>query len=133
MVAADPQPDTRPRLSPREEMCLGLVLENRSSKEIARELGISQSSVETHVRRARTKLGVRDRYSAALWAAGWRNAPSVQGDGQPGSASESRRRTRGVGAFLQTTTFLERLLLMVLAAGLACMLFGGLLSALAAI
>ena len=53
------------RLTPKERECLSLVLENRSSKEIARQLGISHTSVDTHIRRARAKLQLRDRYAAA--------------------------------------------------------------------
>jgi DNA-binding CsgD family transcriptional regulator len=53
------------RLTPKERECLGLVRENRSSKEIARQLGISNTSVDTHIRRALAKLNLRDRYEAA--------------------------------------------------------------------
>lgn len=52
-------------LTPKERECLRLVAENRGSKDIARLLGISPTSVETHVRRAREKLGTRDRFAAA--------------------------------------------------------------------
>lgn len=52
-------------LTPKERECLRLVAENRGSKDIARLLGISPTSVETHVRRAREKLGLRDRFAAA--------------------------------------------------------------------
>jgi len=53
------------RLSPKERECLRLVGENRSSKEIARLLGISHTSVDTHVRRSLAKLDLRDRAEAA--------------------------------------------------------------------
>jgi DNA-binding CsgD family transcriptional regulator len=61
-----PRSDTlAARLSPKEAQCLSLVLDNRSSKAIGRQLGISHTSVDTHVRRALAKLGLHDRYEAA--------------------------------------------------------------------
>jgi DNA-binding CsgD family transcriptional regulator len=72
-------------LSARERDCLRLILENHTSKEVGRRLGISHTSVDTHVRRARAKLGLRDRYEAARLLAGW------EGDGaaepEPAAAS----------------------------------------------
>ena len=52
-------------LTPRERECLQLVDEHLSSKQIARELGMSKTSVDTYCDRARRKLGVDDRYAAA--------------------------------------------------------------------
>src|ERR1700744_3723984 len=52
-------------LTPRERECLRLVDQHLSSKQIARELGMSKTSVDTYCDRARRKLGVDDRYSAA--------------------------------------------------------------------
>jgi DNA-binding CsgD family transcriptional regulator len=52
-------------LTPKERECLRLVAQQRSSKEIARELGISKSSVDTYCNRARAKLGVSNRRAAA--------------------------------------------------------------------
>ncbi|MDP3593435.1 response regulator transcription factor, partial [Phenylobacterium sp.] len=52
-------------LTPRERECLRLVDRHLSSKQIARELGMSKASVDTYCDRARKKLGVGDRYSAA--------------------------------------------------------------------
>src|SRR5436309_1873743 len=52
-------------LTPRERECLRLVDQHLSSKQIARELGMSKTSVDTYCDRARRKLGVEDRYSAA--------------------------------------------------------------------
>ena len=68
------------RLTPKERECLRLVLENRSSKAIARRLGISPTSVDTHIRRARAKLGLRDRYAAARLAAQWERGDDAPGD-----------------------------------------------------
>lgn len=58
-------------LTARERDCLRLILENRTSKEVGRMLGISHTSVDTHVRRARAKLGLRDRYAAARLLSQW--------------------------------------------------------------
>ena len=60
--AADPDID---HLTPRERECLRLVYEHLSSKQIARQLGISKHTVDTHVDKARQRLGATDRYDAA--------------------------------------------------------------------
>jgi DNA-binding CsgD family transcriptional regulator len=52
-------------LTPKERECLRLVAQHCSSKEIARELGISKASVDTYCNRARAKLGVTSRRAAA--------------------------------------------------------------------
>jgi DNA-binding CsgD family transcriptional regulator len=52
-------------LTPKERECLRLVAQQLSSKEIARELGISKASVDTYCNRARAKLGVSSRRAAA--------------------------------------------------------------------
>ncbi|MCM6762982.1 response regulator transcription factor [Rathayibacter sp. ZW T2_19] len=54
-------------LSAREEQVLRLIASGRSNKEIARELGIAERTVKVHVGHAFTRIGVRDRTSAALW------------------------------------------------------------------
>src|SRR5215469_7241380 len=53
------------RLTPKEVACLRLVAMRMSSKEIASELGIAKTSVDTYCNRARVKLGVRGRQEAA--------------------------------------------------------------------
>ena len=55
----------RAQLTPKEQACLRLVAKHLSSKEIAAELGIAKTSVDTYCNRARAKLGVSDRYEAA--------------------------------------------------------------------
>jgi len=70
-------------LSARERDCLRLILENHTSKEVGRQLGISHTSVDTHVRRARAKLGLRDRYEAARLLAHWEG----EGAAEPEPAS----------------------------------------------
>jgi DNA-binding CsgD family transcriptional regulator len=53
------------RLSDKERACLRLVARHLSSRQIALELGIAKTSVDTYCDRARAKLGVADRYEAA--------------------------------------------------------------------
>jgi DNA-binding CsgD family transcriptional regulator len=52
-------------LTPRERECLRLVYEHLSSKQIGRRLGISKHTVDTHLDKARQRLGAEDRYDAA--------------------------------------------------------------------
>lgn len=90
-MTGEPDPALPERLrllSARERDCLRLILENRTSKEVGRRLGISHTSVDTHVRRARAKLGLRDRYEAAELLAHWESAgdgegPAASGDAPP--------------------------------------------------
>jgi NarL family two-component system response regulator LiaR len=71
LVAAIAQPaDGRPaqRLTPREREVLGLIGRGMPNKRIARELGVSEKTVKTHVGHVLAKLGVTDRTQAALHA-----------------------------------------------------------------
>ena len=78
-----------PKLSPRQEACLRGVLELKSAKEIARDLGISPHAVEKHLRVSREKYGVASSAEAArLFAFGQQGSefpPSDVSD-LPGSA-----------------------------------------------
>jgi DNA-binding CsgD family transcriptional regulator len=65
MLPLDPRTIELSLLTPKERECLRLVADNRSSKEIAQELGISKASVDTYCNRARAKLGVPSRRAAA--------------------------------------------------------------------
>ena len=53
-------------LTPRERECLRLVAQHHRSKEIARLLNISKSTVDKHIDSARDRLGAPDRRTAAL-------------------------------------------------------------------
>jgi len=55
-------------LTPRESEVLTLIARGRSNKVIARELGVSEKTVKTHVSNLLGKLGVTDRTQAALYA-----------------------------------------------------------------
>jgi DNA-binding CsgD family transcriptional regulator len=54
-----------PPLSSRQEQCLRGVLNLKSAKEIARDLGISPDAVEKHLRTSRRKFGVGTSAEAA--------------------------------------------------------------------
>jgi DNA-binding NarL/FixJ family response regulator len=69
------------RLTPREREVLALLGRGLPNKRIARELGVSEKTVKTHVGHVLGKLGVTDRTQAALHAV---RAGLVPGGG-PGS------------------------------------------------
>jgi NarL family two-component system response regulator LiaR len=71
LVEAVAAPPPREQLTPREREVLALIARGRSNKLIARELGISEKTVKTHVGHVLAKLGVSDRTQAALKARDW--------------------------------------------------------------
>lgn len=56
-------------LTRRERQCLALMVDGRSTGEIAAEWGVSVTTVRTHVQAVLTKLGVHTRLEAATLAA----------------------------------------------------------------
>lgn len=59
---------TLPNLTQRENEVLLLVAKGHSNAEIAATLGIGEVTVKTHVARVLTKLGLRNRIAAAIYA-----------------------------------------------------------------
>ena len=65
-------------LSEREKEVLRLIVQENSNQEIADSLIVSEGTVKTHVKRMLSKLEVRDRTQAVIFAY---NAGIVQPDG----------------------------------------------------
>jgi DNA-binding NarL/FixJ family response regulator len=61
-------PPVAARLSEREREVLRLVASGMANKQIARALGISESTVKAHLGNIFRHIGVADRTSAAVWA-----------------------------------------------------------------
>jgi len=64
-IAADPELD---QLTPREREVLRLIARGYAYKEVARDLGISTKTVETHVSSVLRKLQLSSRHQLARWA-----------------------------------------------------------------
>jgi DNA-binding NarL/FixJ family response regulator len=62
------EPPLTDQLSDREKQVLRLVAAGLANKQIARRLGIAESTVKVHTGNIFRRLGVTDRTSAALWA-----------------------------------------------------------------
>jgi DNA-binding CsgD family transcriptional regulator len=61
----EPRAHALARLSERQRQCLGRVAQGYTSKEIGRQLGLSPSTVDNHVRSALERLNMSDRSEAA--------------------------------------------------------------------
>ena len=62
------EPAPADQLSEREKQVLRLVAAGLANKQIARRLGIAESTVKVHTGNIFRRIGVTDRTSAALWA-----------------------------------------------------------------
>jgi DNA-binding NarL/FixJ family response regulator len=62
------EPSAAEQLSDREKQVLRLVAAGLANKQIARRLGIAESTVKVHTGNIFRRIGVTDRTSAALWA-----------------------------------------------------------------
>lgn len=62
------------RLTARQSACVALVAEGMSSKEIARELGISPSTVDNHIASAMNAAGFSSRAAIARWYRAYRES-----------------------------------------------------------
>ena len=76
LAAVAVAPDVEAGLSPREGEILREIVQGASNKEIARRLGIAETTVKIHVQHILRKLGVNSRVQVAVWA-------SERGIGQP--------------------------------------------------
>jgi two-component system, NarL family, response regulator LiaR len=63
-----PAPDPLYPLSPREREVLQLIARGQSNRQIARQLGIGEQTVKTHVSSVLSKLDLQDRVQAAIFA-----------------------------------------------------------------
>ncbi len=63
-------------LSPREQEILRCIARGASNKEIARELGIAETTVKIHVQHVLRKLNLNSRVQAAVYLTG-KTTPSV--------------------------------------------------------
>lgn len=63
-----PTPDPLDVLSPRERQVLQLIARGHSNRQIARQLGIGEQTVKTHVSNILGKLELQDRVQAAIFA-----------------------------------------------------------------
>jgi len=68
LLATGRRPVDASHLTVRERDVLVQVARGRSNREIARELGLAEKTVKTHMSAILTKLGVQDRTQAALFA-----------------------------------------------------------------
>lgn len=77
-------------LTEREKACLGCLAQGMSTREIAKELDIGLTTVHTHLRRSRTKLGLTTAEALIGFAARYLFVPTQT---PAGELAESRKRS----------------------------------------
>lgn len=113
---SDQRFDTREavRLTARQSACIALVAEGKSSKEIARELGISPSTVDNHIATAMNLYGFTNRNAVARWYLEYRESMSRTETGErQGNAAQSAHlnvRIPSFGGIRNSLSVKERLL-----------------------
>jgi two-component system, NarL family, response regulator LiaR len=86
----EPAADPMRQLSPREREVLDLIASGCSNRQIARQLDIGEQTVKTHVSSILTKLDLRDRVQAAIFAVR-RQAPATGPSVRPTDAGHTDR------------------------------------------
>ena len=67
LLEAQNAPDPLAGISPREREVLTLLVDGKPNKLIARQLGISEKTVKSHLTNVFRRIGVTDRVQAVLW------------------------------------------------------------------
>lgn len=80
---------TLDKLSDMQVACLRLVAELKKTEQIAAELGISPSTVNTHIERAIARLQVPNRREAARLVIGWDKARAAASPSASGAGNDS--------------------------------------------
>lgn len=91
-MAQQPTPDPAGQaklagLTPREREVLALIARGSSNREIATALVVEESTIRTHVKRILTKLELRDRIHAVIFA----YETGIGGQGTPADSAADRR------------------------------------------